>query len=89
MSVRAVETETMPRLKAVSLRPADHIPTCLRLLADQIESGDINAQEVLCIVRTGINGMSSWAWGDYRGAIAALGLLEAAKTQFPVRDTLE
>lgn len=89
MNVRAVETENVARLKTVPLDLANNIPAMLRQLADEIERGEINAQEMLCIASTGINGMSSWAWGDYRGAIAALGLLEAAKTQFPVRDTLK
>lgn len=89
MNVRAVETENVTSLKAVPLDLANNIPAMMRQLADEIECGQVDAQEMLCIVRTGINGMSSWAWGDYRGAIAALGLLEAAKTQFPVRNTLE
>lgn len=89
MNVRAVETKNVTTLKAVPLDLANNIPAMMRQLADEIERGETDAQEMLCIVRTGINGMSSWAWGDYRGAIAALGLLEAAKTQFPVRNTLK
>lgn len=66
-------------LKVVPLRPADHIPEMLRQMADNIESGATPAEEVLCILRSGVNSVGVSAWGEYRGNIAALGVLEAAK----------
>lgn len=66
-------------LKVVPLRPADHIPEMLRELADRIETGDTPAEEVLCILRSGVNRVGVAAWGEYRGNVAALGMLEAAK----------
>lgn len=66
-------------LKVVPLRPADHIPEMLRQLADRIECGETAAEEVLCVVRAGVNRVGVAAWGEYRGNVAALGMLEAAK----------
>lgn len=71
----------MPELAQVSsLRPADDVVRMFRQLADRsIESGDAKAEEVLCIVRSGSRTLDLWAWGDYRGDIMALGMLDAAK----------
>lgn len=66
-------------LNVVALNPCDHIPSMLRSLADDIERGAVQADEVHCIVRTGTDTVTNYTWGDYRGPIATLGLLESAK----------
>jgi hypothetical protein len=55
----------------------------LRDLASDIETGAVPAQEVMCIIRNGVNAVGVSVWGEYRGNIAALGLLESAKSRIP------
>ena len=62
-----------------SLRNADDVVSMMRELADQIESGEVKADEVICIVRFGSSTLDLWAWGDYRGGIMAIGMLDTAK----------
>jgi len=70
----------MPELATVSnLRRPDNVVAMFRQLADRIERGEVVADEVLCVVRSGKRTLDLWAWGDYRGEIMALGMLEAAK----------
>lgn len=73
--------------KVIDLRPADNIVRMFRQLADKIESGEQKADEVICLIRNGGNSMGMWVWGEYRGSIAHLGMLEAAKKFIPVEDT--
>lgn len=70
---------SQPLAAVSSLRPADDVVRMFRRLADRIESGEVVAEEVLCVIRSGARTLDLWAWGDYRGEIMALGMLEAAK----------
>lgn len=80
-------SEAKPAVAAVvPLRRADHIPAMLRSLADDIEAGTVIAEEVACVLRTGTNSVKLYGWGDYRGTIATIGLLEAGKMAVPVDD---
>lgn len=72
--------------EVIQLMPATDVPAMLRHLAGRIERGEVPAQEVLCIVRTGIHRVSLYGWGDYRGNIATIGMLEAAKKHVDIED---
>jgi len=73
----------------VTLRPADDIVAQLRRLAGHIEAGEVQAQEVVCILRADTNNADVFCWGDYRGQIATLGLIEAAKRRLTVNVQVE
>lgn len=72
--------------KVVALHNYDDVARMLRQLADDVDAGRVHAAEVLCVVRTGTDSLQLYSWGEFRGTIAAIGLLESAKKCVPVHE---